>query len=266
MPGRREYTRAIAAADAIYVLGGGCQFRGAATAYQPFADCFRLNLSVQPPSWQSFGKLTVPRTHMGVGRVGNYLVVAGGNQYDAKSRGYRSSTIRGTTDVFDLSKPQKGWQQRAPIPGKPRGWVASAVCGQRLYVLGGLTYSNKGKQIRISETLCYDPATDRWTSRTPPPVPISGWEGATYADRYLIVVGGVIASPKDPKGHLWNDLPLVYDTQKDRWLKVDGPLPPGALFNDPGVCILDDKIYVTGAEGPDGSHFDYLLIGNIKPQ
>ena len=137
MPGRREYTRAIVAGDAIYVMGGGCQGVGAARRYAPFADCFRLDLSQDPPVWTEHSQLTVARTHMGTGLIGsNLLVVVGGNEYSRDVKGYHKSTIRDTVDIFDLSQPGRGWQKRAALPGA-RAWVASSVSGGRLYVFGG---------------------------------------------------------------------------------------------------------------------------------
>ena len=45
-----------------------------------------------------------------------------------------------------------------------------------------------------------------------PTVPISGWEAEVFADRYLILIGGAARH--------WNDVPFVYDTQTDRWLRI----------------------------------------------
>ena len=263
VPGRREYTRAITAPHAVYVVGGGDQADDTGRPYSPFADCFKLDVAATPLAWQLQGKLSVPRTHMGVGRVGDHLIVVGGNEYNRSKGGYHHSTFRGTTDVLHLDHPEKGWQPRAPIPGDPRGWIASAVCRDHLYVLGGLTYrpaGKKSKSVRLAETLRYDPKRDRWTRLADPPLPISGWEGATYGDRYIIVIGGVVGPDT-----LWNDLPFVYDVQEDRWSKIDSPIPVGATFNDSGVCITGDTIYVIGGEGPRGSHFNHFLIGRIKP-
>ena len=61
----------------------------------------------------------------------------------------------------------------------------------------------------------------------------------------------------------WNDLPFGYDTREDRWYRLEGPMPGGGVFNDPGVCIVGDVIYVVGAEGPKGSHFNHFLKGRI---
>ena len=57
---------------------------------------------------------------------------------------------------------------------------------------------------------------------------------------------------------------FVYDTQEDRWLRCTSPLPPGGFFNDPGVCLIGDTIYVAGGEGGGGSHFNHFLIGKIR--
>ena len=68
-----------------------------------------------------------------------------------------------------------------------------------------------------------------------------------------------------PHDDLWNDQPLAYDTKLDCWLRVEGLLPPGALFNDAGVCVIGDRIYVAGGEGPFGSQINYFLNGKIAP-
>ncbi|MEQ1862438.1 MAG: kelch repeat-containing protein [Chthoniobacteraceae bacterium] len=253
LPARREYTRAIATNDAVFVLGGFIQGRPGL----PAADVFRLDVNQPPPQWTTVAPLTVPRTHMAVGKVGSKLVVAGGNKYDVAEKGYSPNTIQGVTDIFDLTKPEQGWEQRATIPGSPRGWSASAVVGEKFYMLGGVTWTAKAR-VRLAETLSYDPARDEWKRLADFPMPISGWEADTFADRYLIAIGGA--------GTRWNDVPFVYDSKTDRWMRIEGPLPPGALFNDPGVCIVGDTIYVAGGEGSGGSHFNHFLIGRIRPR
>jgi N-acetylneuraminic acid mutarotase len=253
LPARREYTRAIAADGAVYVLGGFVQGRPGL----PSAEVYRLDVARRPLQWQTISPLTVPRTHMAVGKVGHHLIVAGGNRYEFAEKGYSPKTIQGVTDVFDLTNPDQGWKQRAPIPGSPRGWSASAVVGEKFYVLGGVTWTEKAR-VRLQEALSYDPARDEWKRLADFPYHISGWEGETYADRYIITIGGA--------GAWWNDLPFVYDTKADRWLRIASPLPPGAVFNDPGVCIIGDTIYVAGGEGSGGSHFNHFLIGRIEPR
>jgi N-acetylneuraminic acid mutarotase len=259
LPARREYTRAIATDDAVFVLGGAVQGRPA----QPSADVFRLDVGRTPLAWQTVTPLQVARTHHSVGKIGNQLVVAGGNKYDFDEHGYSGATILGSTEVFDLHQPEKGWVKRAPIPGVPRGWSATSVAGGKFFMLGGVTFHGSGKAVRaprsrLQEALSYDPARDEWKRLVDFPFAISGWAGATYDERYIIAIGGA--------GTRWNDVPFVYDTKADRWMRITSPLPPGAVFNDPGVCIIGDTMYVDGGEGAGGSHFNHFLIGKIIPR
>ncbi len=252
LPGRREYTRAVAVKSALYVLGGMVQARPTV----PSAEVFKLDTTQTPLAWQNTPPLQVPRTHLSVGEIGGRLIAAGGNRYDFAEKGYSPNTVQNVTEILDLNAPEKGWRFGAPLPGSPRGWCATEVVNEQLYLLGGITWTPEAR-VRLPETLRYNPATDEWTRLADFPLPMSGWEAAVYDNRYLIVIGGA--------GARWNDVPFVYDTKEDRWLRVPNPLPPGALFNDPGVCIIGDTLYVAGGEGSGGSHFNHFLIGKIKP-
>ena len=266
MPGRREYTRAIATNDAIYVMGGSMQRQGNPEGEFVSDDCFKLDLKKMPLRWEKQGNLNVPRTHMGVGRVGDLLIVCGGVKWD-RAHGYHSSTIKNTVDLFDLSRPHEGWQSKTPIPGVGRGWIASAPCKDQFYIFSGLTFDDDRRSTWVDQSLRYDPQADRWTQIAKPPVWVSGWEGATYRDRYIIIVGGNVGPTKVPytNANLWNDIAFVYDTEQDRWSKITSVIPPGGVYNDSGVVIIGDTIYVAGGEGARGSHFNHFVIGRIKP-
>lgn len=252
LPMRREYTRAVSTDDAFFILGGSVQGKPG----QPGAEVFRLDAADSAPTWQTLPPMSVARSHLSVGIAGSQLIAAGGNRYDFADKGYSSRTIQGITERLDLKSIESGWQKCASIPGHPRGSSATAVLHEQFYMLGGVTWTDTAR-LRLTETLRYDPAKDRWQQLADFPVPISGWETDVYAQRYLIAIGGAARH--------WNDVPFVYDTQSDRWMRIDSPLPPGGLFNDPGVCIIGDTIYVIGGEGPGGSHFNLFLIGKIRP-
>jgi len=266
MPFRREYTRAVAANGKMYLMGGGCQYHGEEPRYRPHADCAVFDPNDGPKgAWTTVASLNVPRTHMAVGLAGGKLVVAGGNEYEWDEQGYSHRTIRRTVDMYDPSASQSGWGIRSPIPGTGRGWCASLGTDSALYIFGGVTWNADGATEGIRETLRYDVASDNWTALSPPPLAISGWEGALYADRYALNVGGVVrGTPGTDEETIWSDLVIAYDLEQDKWLRVESALPPGAVFNDPGVVVIGDTIYVLGAEGPSGSHYDYFLIGTIS--
>ena len=95
---------------------------------------------------------------------------------------------------------------------------------------------------------------------------MSGWQAGAFAGRYAVLIGGVAAALPGPgSADLWNDVAFVYDAERDRWSRLDQPLPPGGVFNDPGVAVVGSTVYVAGAEGPRGSHFRHLLAGRIQP-
>lgn len=252
MPARREYTRVIATDDAVYVIGGFAQGKPG----QPAAEVFCLKVRETPLQWKTVASLSVPRSHTAADRVGDLLVVAGGNRYDIAEKGYSVKTIQGVTETLDFSASDAQWRTMQTIPGAPRGWCASAVLNGRFYMLGGVTWTSKARE-RLKECLYFEPLKNEWSRVADFPVPMSGWEAASYAGRYLVVIGGA--------GARWNDVAFIYDTQEDRWARFDGAVPPGGLYNDPGVCIIGDQIYVAGGEGPGGSHFDFFLVGTIKP-
>jgi len=266
-PDRREYCRGIAAGETFYFFGGGKQYQKQDPPYRPHGECFALDLSAKTPAWRSHSQMNVPRTHMAVGRVGNYLVVAGGNQYEWEEKGYSENTIRNTTEVFDLTKPELGWQKRSSIPSVGRGWSAAAATEDSLYVFGGVTWDESQNSVGVRESWRYLPAQDRWEKKTPPPVAISGWAGGLFDQRYAMIVGGIMREKDKPeRTSFWSDLVWAYDIQEDRWLQVDGLLPPGAVFNDPAVVVIGETIYVLGGEGPKGSHYNYFLTGRIQPR
>lgn len=266
MPFRREYTRGVIADSRFFVFGGGMIAKGHTPPYAPHGECAVLDIAGESADWQIHSSLNVPRTHTSVGRVGNLLIVAGGNQYDFAEKGYSHRTIRDTTEVFDLDHPERGWQVRAPIPTGGRGWSASVTADGRLFVFGGLTWNEEGQAVGLHETWKYDPHSDAWQQLTPSPLTMSGWEAGLYADRYALIVGGVSRPGPDDAGKLiWSDLVWAYDCRDDKWFRATGKLPPGAVFNDPGVAVIGNTLYTLGAEGPRGSHYNYFLTGQIEP-
>ncbi|MGC9320622.1 MAG: hypothetical protein ACP5KN_21495, partial [Armatimonadota bacterium] len=62
----------------------------------------------------------------------------------------------------------------------------------------------------------------------------------------------------------WNSRVLAYDTQTHRYHRMEPEVPHGGVINDPGVCCIGDTLYVAGAEGPGGTHFDWFRVGTLS--
>lgn len=268
LPTRAEYGRMAAVGGNLYFVGGAAYANDGERVgpYVPSAAVHVLNLSETEPAWKAMPPMPEPRTHFALGNVGDFLIAMGGNVYDAAESGYSSRTVRRETAVLNLSDPQNGWTVQAPAPDPARGWSATAACRGKLWVFGGLSFKNqapKSSRVRLPETLSYDPVANTWTRHAPAPVEISGWGGVAYLDRYVILVGGH-GGPKGVRARM-NVNPLVYDTAEDRWLRLEQSVTPtGGNLNDPGVAICGDTIYVAGAEGYNGTHYNHWLVGRIE--
>lgn len=267
LPQRREYIDLAQASDGvIYCVGGGEQGK---PRYKATASVFAFAPSGDG-QWRALPPMPTPRTHVSSGVVGRKLVVVGGNEYDYDVKGYAPSTLRDTVEVLDLDRPDAGWVTGAPVLGGPMGWAGTVVAGGRLYVFGGFTFVPHGedglgkKSVRLQRTAVYDPEQDQWEQRAPAPYAVGGWRAALYRGRYAILIGGLWKSPK-ARSDRWNSEPLVYDTETDVWYCLrDSATPPGGVYNDPGLAVIGDTIYVTGAEAT-AAHYNYMLIGNITP-
>ena len=268
LPSRSEYGRMVAVAGKLYFVGGAAYLNdgGRLGRYLPSAAVHVLSLAAPSLSWEPMPPLLEGRTHFALGTVGNLLIAVGGNVYDSAERGYSPRTVRSETAVLNLAAPKNGWVKQEAAPDPARGWAAAAACQGRLWVFGGLSFQSLGKKNsrgRLPETLSYDPATDRWSRHAPAPVEISGWGGAAYLDRYVILIGGH-GGPRGVRARM-NVTPLVYDTAEDCWLRLEQSVTPtGGDLNDPGVAICGDAIYVAGAEGAGGTHYNHWLVGRIE--
>lgn len=266
MPERREYIDLARSGDVIYCVGGGVQGK---PLYKATASVFAFE-SAGDGRWRTLPPMPTPRTHVSAGVVGGKLIVVGGNEYDFDAKGYAPSTLRDTVEILDLDRPEEGWRRGAPVPGGPMGWAGTVVAGEKMFVFGGFTFvpnepeGTGKKSMRLRRTAVYDVERDRWEERAPAPYAVGGWRAVLYRDRYAILIGGLWKSPK-ARSDRWNSQPLVYDTKEDVWYALrDSATPPGGVYNDPGLAVIGDTIYVTGAEAT-AAHYNYMLIGKIVP-
>jgi N-acetylneuraminic acid mutarotase len=155
--------------DKIYLFGGrrGDMSVAFASVYDVVAD-----------SWQKLPDMPVRREHCGAGLIGGKIYIVGG----------RTDTIRGfepTSLVFDPANP--GYAQRKPIL-TPRGGVAAAVIGSRLYIFGGEGNATSPMNV-FQEVEAYDPANDAWSSLPALALPRHGF-GAAIIDGLVYLPGG----------------------------------------------------------------------------
>ena len=139
------------------------------------------------------------------------------------------SLTRASVSLSPTAIPPR-WEERAPLRMARKG-LAVAVYGNQIYAIAGET--SKG----VTDVLeRYDPATDRWSSLSPIPVPVADVNAAVIGGKFFIP-GGRLAS-----GEVTN-LMEIYDPLQDTWEK-GSPLPEA--LSAYALAAFEGKLYLFG--------------------
>jgi len=136
--------------------------------------------------------------------------------------GYTISTSNAYDTAPDCENQIGAWYRGADIP-QTHLEGASAVVGDKLYVLGGFE-SYVGNLFVGTTVSVYDPAANIWetaiTPRNPMPFGASHMQAAVQDDRYIWMAGGFYGdNPGVASTKVWR-----YDTVTDVWSpQVDLP-------------------------------------------
>nr|KAG5708439.1 hypothetical protein BaRGS_026166 [Batillaria attramentaria] len=118
--------------------------------------------------------------------------------------------VRGTVEVYDHRT--RRWKTRTPLP-TPRCHAGLAVCGGKLYLIGGSTFPLDSSSVcSLASVLRYDDVDDRWdriqTLRTP-----RHDMGVAVLGSRIFIVGGVSST----ENQVLSDVECL-DVEGDHWL------------------------------------------------
>ncbi|MBI4338109.1 MAG: hypothetical protein HY683_09825 [Chloroflexi bacterium] len=173
-----------------------------------------------------------------------WLAAAGPSQpsnapffYVVGGRNITSGTDEILSTVGTMEPATGAW---ASLPSMPVERMAhAAVCvGEKLYALGGASYSPHGGG-HLNTVDEYDPNGHTWSAKAPMPTGRASF-AAVELDGKIYVVGG--AAPNQTLATL-----EVYDPVSDRWDTLR-PMPNGRF--DLGAATIDGLLYVVGGRGP----------------
>jgi N-acetylneuraminic acid mutarotase len=153
-----------------------------------------------------------------------------------------------STDVVEDT-----WVAKAPMQ-VARGNLGVAVVNGKIYAIGGSTesglnprsvgidYTAKGWIVNTNEE--YDPATDKWTFKTPMPTPRYAFAIVTYQNK-IYCIGGAsnFQPPTGFYGAILTGVNEVYDPATDTW-ETKAAMPTARIGLQANV--VDDKIYLIG--------------------
>jgi N-acetylneuraminic acid mutarotase len=163
---------------------------------------------------------------------------------------------------YDLDKDS--WRALAPMPTR-RGAAVAAVVGDKIYVIGGAGYHPNEKRIdfglsanvphrALTTNEVYDPATDKWETRSPMPT-ARNHASIGVANGKIYVIGGRLGSVFVNASA--TDVVEEYDPASDSWGYAMARMPrprTGTAFGS-----YNGKIYIAG-----GEYLDNNIVGTYR--
>lgn len=197
---------------------GGSSDAGSSTS-PPVSPC-KLTSAV---TWRTRADLPRARWQLGAAAVNGRIYAFGGN----------NGCPIADNDEFDPTLDR--WTAKKPVPTARQAAVVAAVAN-KIYVIAGVGYTNPNWMTYSAANEVYDPATDRWISRAPIPIPVTGvgafrtTGGAAIGDKIYVSVSEYGAV----------DATLAYDTKTDSWSTLAAsPLRAG----QPAAAGIGTKLY-----------------------
>jgi hypothetical protein len=141
---------------------------------------------------------------------------------------------------FTTPKPRDpvgGWSRLADLP-VGRGEVASAVAGDRLFVIGGLQGGLAGTSDRVD---VYDASEDAWTEGPPLPEPRHHAAAAAIGDTIYVTGGSKKATDWTPTPDVW-----AWRADTFEWHELD-PMPQGRMAHQ--LLEVGGRLYAIGGRG-----------------
>ena len=119
----------------------------------------------------------------------------------------------GNNEVYD--PVSNTWEPKTSMP-TPRADLYANIVNDKIYLIGGKKYSSTNpffNETNINEV--YDPANDSWTTKTPIPTPVSGYD-STVANDKIYIIGGAVRSVSQGNA-ITTNANQVYNPQTDNW-------------------------------------------------
>src|SRR3990172_5799841 len=174
------------------------------------------SVDVAENSWVPKAPMHEARSGIGAAVVNGKIYAIGGSTANGEWRilGLRepSGGVVGTNEEYDPTKDS--WMTKSPMP-TPRIGFTIAGCQNKIYFLGGATTNPKvGIPNYVKAVEVYDPATNKWQTKTPMTAHRENFAIAVY-DNKIFCIGGTTGV----RGYTYRDTALneVYDPITDTW-------------------------------------------------
>lgn len=227
-----------AANGKVYVFGGllGTSVKGLVYEFDPATN-----------KWTKKKQMPLPAHHVAaVEYHGKIYLFGGGAQLDPAGGNWVP-----LNNSWEYDPAGDSWKALAPMQ-TARGSALAAVARGKIYVIGGASLHPGAKRESLTATLphrslatneMYDPATDKWESRSPMPTARNHASIGTVNGKIYILggrVGSVFVNASA------TDVVEEYDPSTDSWGIAKARMPTARSGTAYGT--YGGKIYVAGGE------------------
>jgi len=197
-------------------------------------------------SWTSKEAMPTARAGLGVGVVNGKIYAIGGNAEDG---------VVGTNEEYNPITDT--WTTKKSMPTARSGF-AIVVYQNKIYCIGGTTGDSDNLVSGFTGVVeVYDPATDKWETKTPMPTPRADL-CIGVVDGKIYCIGGKKYWGVDPFYQELNTTE-VYDPIRNFWI-TKSPMPIPVLGAASGV--LDGKIYIVGGSRHFQAGWDLATVAS----
>jgi N-acetylneuraminic acid mutarotase len=229
MPTKRINFATAVYENKIYIIGG-----------QKYQGWPALNtVEVYDPAtnkWTNATPIPMPRAIMSANVVNGKIYVLGGSPIPTPN----TTPDGGATNTTQVYDPHSNSWSTAASSTNPVYGYASAVIGDKIYVIGGANASPMPHGSVSDTNQIYYPTSDKWTLGAPLPKPVAravaGSTTGVMAPKGIYVFGG-----HDENGNLIS-ITQVYDIETNSWL--NGTKISTDYFS--AVAVLNDTMYIIG--------------------
>jgi len=132
---------------------------------------------------------TLPNLGSGEGRDHGGGAVVNSTFYVVGGRVGARESVRGTVFAMDLTSPDLKWVSKAAMP-TPRGGIAVAVVGNKIYAIGGEGNPAAGSRGVFPNNEAYDVVKDVWQEEAPMKVARHGMQAVAVGETIYLPGGG----------------------------------------------------------------------------
>lgn len=239
-PEASEELYGIASGGRLYVFGG------LAPGWKPKALVFEYDPGRD--TWTRKKNMPLPSHHVALAEIGGKIYVVGGFRLPDSG----PAAWQPIDNVWEYDPAADSWKALAPLPTK-RGSANAVVVSGKIYVIGGAGLHPGSKETVVHPTRphraldtneVYDPATNRWETRSAMPTARNHAAAAAVGSR-IYVIGGRIGSAFISRASN-TDVVEMYDPATDQWGPLLASMPTARSAGSWGV--FRDRIYVAGGE------------------